>query len=202
MRQWKIMQGALAVALIMALGATALVAGEEAATEAMDPQAMMEAWMKAGTPGPEHETLAAHAGTWNATVKTWMEPGAEPMVSDGLFQRDMILDGRVLKERFEGAFMEQPFEGMGLTGYDNAKGQYWSIWVDSMSTTMMVAWGQWDEEMGAFVYEGTTTDPMTGGSHWMKTVLTHPEEGKEVMKMYEKRGDQEVLTMEIVSTKQ
>lgn len=34
-------------------------------------------------PGPEHQLFQQDAGTWDATVETWMAPGAPPLVSKG-----------------------------------------------------------------------------------------------------------------------
>ena len=53
---------------------------EEAKTEAkkMSPeeQAMMDKYMKAATPGPEHQQLAKLAGRWKMQTTAWMAPGA------------------------------------------------------------------------------------------------------------------------------
>lgn len=198
--------------LTLVLAAAAAVAGmnQEATEERgsmpeMSPemQATMEAWMKAGTPGEKHEELAAMVGTWKSTVKSFMGPG-EPMVSEATMTREMILDGRVLGERFEGDFMGQPFVGRGFFGYDNARQMYWSVWMDSMSTGMMTSWGVWDEEKQALVMEGTMTDPTTGEPVTAKSIMRTPEPGREIFEMWEPHGEggEMVKTMEIVSVKQ
>ena len=58
------------------------------------------------------------AGTWDTTMKLWMEPGAEPMVSTGTSTNTMILGGRQLKMEYSGTFMDMPFMGIGFTGFD------------------------------------------------------------------------------------
>lgn len=177
--------------------------GEDAHGE-MDPemQAMMEAWHKAAIPGEQHAVLAELAGVWKATVKSFMEPGGEPMVTEGSFRREMILGGRVMSEEYEGSFQGQPFLGHGLIGYDNVTGRWWSTWTDNMSTGLMVAWGEWSEEEGAVVYHGKTPDPMTGEMVKTKHVVRHLDDGSEVMEMYDLRSGEPVKTMEIVSTRQ
>jgi hypothetical protein len=35
--------------------------------------------------------------------------------------------------------MGMPFEGLGYTGYDNVKKQYFGTWIDSMSTGIMTS---------------------------------------------------------------
>src|SRR4051812_30496881 len=37
-------------------------------------QAIMEKYMKAGTPGPEHQKLAKLAGRWKMQTSAWMAP--------------------------------------------------------------------------------------------------------------------------------
>jgi len=165
-------------------------------------QAMMEAWMKAATPGEEHAGLAEHTGKWKATVKSWMDPSAEPQVTEGSFHRELILDGRVLEEHFEGSFEDQTFVGYGLTGYDNVTQRWWSTWNDNMSTGLIVMWGEWDEKEEAIVYHGQGPDPMTGTMVENKIIVRHPEEDKEIMEMYDMRSGEPVKTMEIVSTRQ
>jgi len=190
--------------LLFLLLLPAVAGAQEAAEDQMsaEQQAMMEAYMKAATPGEEHAMLADHAGTWKAVVKAWMEPGGEPQMSDGVFRRELLLGGRVLQEEYEGSFEGQPFLGYGLTGYDNVTGRWWSTWNDNMSTGVMVMWGEWNEEKGAVVYRGEAPDPMSGGMVEMKIVVRHPEDGKEVMEMYDLRSGTPVKTMEITSTRQ
>lgn len=173
--------------------------------EEMSPemQEMMEAFVKAGTPGEEHDRLAESTGTWKATVESFMGPG-EPQISEATATREMILDGRVLSERFEGTFMGEPFVGHGMTGYDNAREMYWSTWVDSMSTGVMTSWGHWDEEKEALVLEGTMTNAMTGEPMQVEMIWRFPELGSETFEMWEPHGDdgEMVKTMEITSVKQ
>src|SRR5688572_20287592 len=93
----------------------------------MDP-AMMEAMMKASTPGAPHKMLEGMVGTWDAKISMWMMPGADPMTSTGVAESKMIFGGRFVEQRFKGDFMGVPFEGLGYTGYDNVKQQYFSTW--------------------------------------------------------------------------
>jgi hypothetical protein len=118
----------LALALLAAGPALTQEGAQEEAMEApemsADEAAMMEAWMKAMTPGPQHQMLADTAGEWTFTIKSWMDPEAEPMVSEGTAHRTMELGGRVVEEVVESSMMGQPFEGIGRTGYDNLTGEW------------------------------------------------------------------------------
>ncbi|HET7202768.1 MAG TPA: DUF1579 family protein, partial [Steroidobacteraceae bacterium] len=122
-------------------------------------KAEMEAYMKAGAPGEPHKQLATMAGKYSVAMKSWQEPGAPPVEETGTATRSMALDGRVLVEQFNGTMMGSPFDGHGMTGYDNAVGQYWSTWNDSMSTGLMVNEGTCDAQM-ACTFMGSWNDPV------------------------------------------
>lgn len=171
---------------IAVLAALALVAGagaQEPAAPAMTPeqQAMMEAWQKAMTPGPQHAQLAASVGTWDVASTWWMEPGKEPEKSTGTAERTMILGGRVMVEKFNGNMMGQPFEGMGTTGFDNVTQKWWGTWSDSMSTGLMTTTGTCEGTKCEF--SGTYADAMTGGMQTMRMVSEHGPDS-ETMVMY------------------
>jgi hypothetical protein len=165
-------------------------------------QQMMQAWEAAAKPGEPHQRLAAATGTWKASMRMWMGPG-EPQTSEGTSKREMILDGRVMADHFEGNVMGQPFTGHGMTGYDNVRKMYWSTWNDSMSTGLMTSWGKWDDAENALVMEGEMSDPMTGQPSKVKMISRYPEAGKEVFEMWEPRGEGGAMirTMEITYTK-
>lgn len=185
----------LTTALLLAVPA---IAEEPGAPPEMTPEqrAEMEAYMKAGAPGPEHAMLAGTAGTYDVAVKMWHDPGAPPEESKATATRTMDLDGRVLVERFEGSMMGTPFTGLGQTGFDNVSKEYWSTWMDSMSTGMMVAKGSCDEKHTCS-FTGSWNDAIKKGpvsmrirSRWTSPTTEHFEmygpgkDGKE-MKMME-----------------
>jgi hypothetical protein len=163
-------------------------------------QAMMAAWMHAMTPGEPHAFLARQAGSWTFTGRFWLSPGAEPMESPGTVERTMILGGRVMQERVQSSFMDQPFEGLGLAGYDNVTGEYWSTWTDSMGTGVMTATGACDQA-GHCTFAGSYNDPMTGQAKNVRMTL-EASEGSEVFRMFEPGPDgDEFMSMELVYTR-
>ena len=125
--------------------ATMAYSGEEEQHK-MSPEeaAMMEAWMKAATPGPHHARLQKSVGDWKTMVKVWHGAG-EPQVSEGKSTIKSILGGRYVEEHFEGMAMGQPFTGRGISGYDNVTKRYTSLWMDSMSTSILFFEGTYDE---------------------------------------------------------
>lgn len=120
-----------------------------------------EAMMKLGSPGPEHKKLQGMVGSWDAHVKMWPGPGAPMQESKGSATRKWVLGGRAVQESFDGNFMGMPFHGMGYTGYDNIKKQYWGSWMDTMSTGMMSTTGTMESD-GSWTFKGSMPDPMTG----------------------------------------
>lgn len=147
----------------------------------MDP-AMMEAMMKAGTPGEAHKKIDAFSGQWNAKVTFWPAPGADPMTMDGTSEARWILEGRYLEQRFKGMFMGAPFEGIGYTGYDNVMKRYWSTWMDNMSTGIMMSSGSADG--ATWTFNGTMPDPVTGKNIQADSKITVQDADHHVMEMW------------------
>jgi hypothetical protein len=58
--------------------------------------------------------------------------------------------------------MGQPFHGISFTGYDNVREKYRSVWIDDMSTTMVVSEGEADEEGKVITLGGSYACAMTG----------------------------------------
>jgi hypothetical protein len=121
--------------MCVALSGSTLAQAKE--SPEMSPEQMQKMYEEAAKPGAPHAMLAKNAGQWNCTVKSWMDPSAEPMTSKGTESSEMILGGRYLRSHFQGTMMDKPFEGMGTMGYDNAKKKYVGTWFDSMGTVIM-----------------------------------------------------------------
>ena len=150
-----------AMSLVLLFG-TVVSASEDHAQ--MDPamQAMMAKWQAYATPGKHHEVLSPLVGTWSHIVKWWMKPGTEPEVSKGSSETKWVMGGRFLQHLATGVSMGQPFEGMGLTGFDNKKRKYQTIWMDNMGTGMMIGEGTYNEKQQTLTDQGHFTDPMIG----------------------------------------
>ena len=198
---------------LLALCAGALVAAEPAqptqgtappAQSQMPPmspemQAEMAEWMKMGTPGKEHEQLAAMAGTWKASGRSFMTPDGTPF--EGTIHRKTMFGNRILEEHFSADMMGMAFEGHGLGGYDNARKQYWLTWNDNMSTGVLVAYGRWDDAAKGIVYDGEITDPK-GQPLKVRVVTRHPTPTTEEFEYWETRGGKMTKTMAMTLTKQ
>lgn len=151
------------VGICIVAAAIAPAFAQEGQMPEMTPEqlAEMQAYMQAGALGPQHEMMAQRVGTFDVTIKSWMDPAAPPMESKGVATRTLHMGGRVMHEEFEGDMMGMPFTGLSRSGFDNVSGKYWSTWTDSMSTGIMVSEGECDEEENC-TFVGTHNDPIRG----------------------------------------
>lgn len=195
-------------ALVGLLCTAGAVTAQDAASESapkMDAQAqaMMEAWQKAATPGPQHRQLAEHfAGTWDTKQTMWMDPSAPPMTSTGRSVNTAVLGGRHVRMDFTGEFMGQPFEGVGYSSYDNVKGKYVGSWMDSMSTGQFMAEGDYDAASKTYTYRGEMADPMKPGTMTpVREVVRVLDNDRHVMEFYETHDGQERKSMQIEYTR-
>jgi Protein of unknown function (DUF1579) len=170
-------------------------------TVAAQDAAHMEAMMKAGTPGDAQKKLDVFAGTFNVKMTMWMAPGAPPASGEGTSESKWVMGGRYLEQRFKGNVMGMPFEGVGYTGFDNVKKQYWGSWMDSMSTAMMVSSG-WMPDGKTWLFSGSMADPMTGKDTRVEERITVQSADQHTMEMYGPAPDGTMFRMmELVSTR-
>jgi len=191
------------VMCVVVMAMTLPVIAQEGEMPQMTPEQMaeMEAYMKAGALGPQHELMAKHAGTYDVALKSWMDPAAPPMESKGVAIRTLHMGGRVLHEEFQGDMMGTPFTGLSRSGYDNVTGTWWSTWTDSMSTGIMVSEGECDEK-GSCTYIGTYNDPIKGGPVTNRYVSRWSSPDEQYFAMYGPGADgAEVKMMEMVYTR-
>jgi len=105
-------------------------------------------------PGPQHQKLAANAGTWDAAIEM-MGPDGKMQPSKGVSVMTMGPGGFWLLDNFNADLGGMPFHGMGSTGFDPQKGKYVGTWIDSMSPTLMVLEGDFDAAGKVLTMSGT-----------------------------------------------
>ena len=191
------------LALLVVIAALAIGADEKSksakpAAGQMDEKAMMEAMAKYSTPGPEHKALEQFVGTWDANVKMWMAPGAPPQESTGTAENKMALGGRFLEQHYEGTFMNQPFTGMGYTGYDLYKKQYIGTWMDSMGTSIMNSTGTADAS-GTMTFTGKMDDPVAKKTQPFKETMKVVDNDHHVFEMWSPGPDGKMFKMMEIS---
>jgi hypothetical protein len=99
-------------------------------------------------PGPEHELLKKHVGTWDLVMKFG------GMETKGTSTYKMDLGGLWLESRVESEIFGMKFQGHGMDSYDAAKKKYVSVWFDSMSTSAMTMEGTYDKDKKTLTMSG------------------------------------------------
>jgi hypothetical protein len=173
----------LAFAAITLLVANAVLAAD-APKPTADQQAMMDKMMKAATPGAPHEVLKKMAGEWSCTVKYKMDPAQDWQQATSTATVTALMDGRYIQEVATGEMMGQPFNGMGLYGYDNVLGKYVSSWVDNMGTGIMQSQGTADASGKVINWNGVMSDPLTGKLAKSRMVMTVVDDDHHTFEMY------------------
>ena len=141
----------------LVLGFAAVLPAQDSASE----KAMMEAWQKAATPGEPHKKLDALVGTFDAKVRSTVDPSKPPEDSTGTSVNSWVLGGRYVQQEFDGSFMGEPFNGIGYTGYDNVQKKYLSVWMDTAGTGMMWMTAAPDKTGKTMAGSARIWDPMT-----------------------------------------
>lgn len=139
------------------IGRTAV--GDDAPDDAPAGAGDMEAEMiKLATPGPMHEWLAKAVGEWDM-VTTSMNMDGTTEEGKATASIKMVLGGRFQQQTTTGSFHGMPYEGHGLTGYDNVSQSFQNYWFDTMGTAPSVAKGQRSEDGKTLEMSGTWDMP-------------------------------------------
>lgn len=137
----------------------------------------------------EHERLKEEVGTWDASLRSWMQgPGAEPTVSTGVETVKLMPGGFWILAEFDGKFGDIPFSGAGHTGYDPLKKKYVGTWVDSMSPSMLITEGDYDPATKTLTMHAKGKEP-SGKDYEARMVSTHKDKNTRVFSMSMKSDD-------------
>lgn len=155
-------------------------------------------------PGPEHEQLKRLAGEWDALVKCQMpasDGSSSTQESKGEYTAKLDVGGYFLVTEFKCHLGGQAFHGRGLNGYDPFKKKYVGVWVDSMSPSVYMLEGAFDES--GKVYTETMTGPDPQGKPMKMRMTTEIQDNEHLhVKMFGPGdGGKETLMMEIAYTR-
>ena len=170
---------------------------------------MMKQMMEMSKLNENHKLLADLVGTWNYTIKFWMDPSAAPQESKGTAVRKAIYGGRFFVEDVSGK-MQMPgpdgkpkdmdFKGMGIEGYDNVKKKFVATWIDNMGTGIMMSEGTYDPATKTVTYTGEYEE-MPGMKKKFREVIKLVDKDHHNFDMYEDRGTGETKSLEIHYTR-
>jgi hypothetical protein len=172
------------IVAVLALAASTVAFAADEPKMTAEQQAMMEKMAKAATPGAQHQMLAKMAGEWNCTVKFQMDPSQPWQEATSTATITTLMDGRYTQETSSGQMMGMPFNGMGITGYDNVIGKYVSTWIDNMGTGIMTSVGTADASGKVITWAGTMSDPMTGKVSKSRMITTVVDDNRHTFEMY------------------
>lgn len=135
-----------------------IVLAEEGNDPGLQPeneQTANDAWQRATTPNENHKLLGIFVGDWTYNFRSWSSPGAKPQESSGTAQNRWAMGERYLIQQTRSNGEKKPFEGLGITGFDNISNQYVSTWVDNTSSGLMKATATFDPKTNTFNESGT-----------------------------------------------
>ncbi len=159
---------------------------------------MSEMKMPSG-PVAEHRRFEPFVGTFKAEVKMWMGPG-DPMVSTGVMNNTLDLDGRFIRHDYTGDPNPGPFPsfaGRGFWGYNDVAQRYEGVWVDNASNIMQVETGTVDATGKVWTMESQRHDPKTDTMMTKRSIVTLQDNDHHTMEMFFVRDGQEFKGMEI-----
>lgn len=172
----------------------------------------MQKWMASMKPSKHHAKLDQFVGTWDTVMRMYMGgPGAPPAEAKGTSEMKWVLGkrfllhehkGEALMPDMTGAMKPMPFEGTGLTGYDNLRNMYVANWADTMSTQMLVMKGAADPEGKVFTYYGEMDEPMLNVvGRYVKYVTRVVNEDKFVFEIYDLHAGDGYKAVDITYTR-
>lgn len=160
---------------------------------------MMKLWQEYSTPGKAHKHLEFLKGEWIVETKMWQAPDAPLSSSTGTASGEMILGGRYLLMKYSGTFEGMKFEGIALTGYDNDKKKFQSIWIDNFGTGLYFTEGSCKEDFKECTDEGEWWDPIRKHNYKVRSIGKIIDNDTYINEMYAKYpNSKEFKTMELV----
>jgi hypothetical protein len=141
-------------------------------------------------------------GTWTATVTVMPSAESSPIESRGTMTNQWIIGDRFLQGKFEGEKGGREYEGMSYFGFDDQKGEFQTIWLDSQSSQIMQGTGQWDQAQDTLTIRGKYNDPKSGKEYTTRTVAHKESDERYTWEMFATpAGGTEFRKLEIVFTK-
>jgi len=162
------MNAKLKVLLLVLPLATALAAQEQATPAMPNPKT------------PQHERLAAFAGTWRTETKMAAMPGVPGMEAasemTGVERAELICNGLWLKVAGDGTCQGQSCSGLWLLGYDSIAKTYQCLAASSMDEAPCCIDGRYVEATKVWHFQGNS--PM--GQFRSEFVFENPDRSVEV----------------------
>jgi hypothetical protein len=140
-------------------------------------------WLEASTPGERHQALAKLEGRWSAKLTFWTGPDAPAQNSEGAITNTIQLDGRFVRQQFEGQVMGMPMKGEGYLGFDNPANEFVGLWMDTLGTGVQVHRGSPGPDANTITLRGEFKD-LAGRPVASRHVITFLNNDRHVFEIY------------------
>jgi len=124
--------------------------------------AMAQAMENAMTPGAGQARLDPMIGTFDVKIRTWVAPNKPPVESTAVSVSVWVLGKRFIQSMLSGHVLNEAFDGIGYTAYDNVSKTYQTAWMDSGSTGMVWYRGGFDGATKSARMKATVSNAVTG----------------------------------------
>jgi hypothetical protein len=146
------------------------------------------------SPSEMHKWMATMAGEWEVQTVSFM--GEKPDTTMGTISEKMIVNGMYKESDYSGTMMGMPFMGKSIMGFDNAKKEFISTWVDNFGSGMLMSTGTYDEATKTLTMTGEFYEPVKKEGVMWKQVTTFIDENNYKVEMYSNQTGKEEKALE------
>jgi hypothetical protein len=169
----------------------------------LDPEAMQERALRSTMPDEHHEMMKRMAGEWDVRLEVSPPGVPKPIVSRLTATVTPALGGRYMKEEIRGEFMGQPFESIGMFGYDTFDEKYHYTAFTNQSTASMRFEGYASQDGKTLTMYGEMDEPsLNVQDRMVKTVSYSPDEDTAILEVHDMHiGGDDTLVLRWVYTR-
>lgn len=158
------------------------------------------------TEDPSHQSeLERLVGHWSGQVRVYTEPGNKESAIEGrgIASASLVMGGKFLRTEYKGEMFDQAFQGLGMDGYDSARGKHVSFWADSQDGRMALFTGDCSDDGKTLTMYADSLDPATGAEVKVKGITMIRSHQRYTYEQYVQNGEGEwLLVMQGVFSKQ
>jgi len=180
----KLQRWAGLVAVLLGLSGPVLAQDASTSARAVKATAAAQALDNAMTPGAGQKKLEPMIGSFDVRILTWVHPDKKPVESKAVCINAWVLDGRYIHSVLSGYVLDEPFNGIGYTAYDNASKTYQTAWMDTGTTGMVWYRGGFDADGKSATMKGTVADPITGAPSPVELRLSITADGNHMSQLW------------------
>ncbi len=169
----------------------------------MTDRQLVEALRRAAAPTDMHKVFKTIKGKYDQAIKWSAAPDSEPRTATARCEADRPLGSTFVEVTASGKWLDFEFEGRGAMGYDSGAQEYVIVWMDTLSTRILVCRGTIDEATGAISLFGEYYDTIASKMREIKIVMTIlDKKGAANLKVYDiTPGSPQFMFLEIDSSR-